>query len=334
MKLLCYGASVTAQKFETGFFQQLTEGKLKERFSEIERVSFGASQYEYAGYAFINDVLIEKPDICFIDWLTPGMKAFSTFKIDLLNQVLLERGCVPVWGFFPRVRNFSDLPEAYYQVEKSANEFQVPFVDFRSEMPDFTKQPDKYLRDDVHTTLLGAQKYSDKITSVIEDILPKREDILSNAKNTDKFYSFSQEGIKPPSINRVDVEVNNDTALEFEFHFSGGLLEVFFETDVGPHMCLTKFSLLHENEVVFEQIFNNADPWSHYKRHMVIETLRKRFPKGLYRLVVKKYNGNPFDDKQTKKPIVEKWVDSDRYLLIKRASISVTDFKISTIKGN
>ena len=332
MKLLCYGASVTAQKFETGYFQQLTQSSLKEYFTEIDRVAFGASQYEYAGYAFMSDVLSAKPDFCFIDWLTPGMKAFSAFKIDLLNQTLLAQNCIPVWGFFPRVRNFSDLPEAYYQVEKSANEFHVSFIDFRSEMPDFEEHPEKYLRDDVHTTLTGAQCYAKKLTSTITDLLGERDNILSSAKNSAKYESFAEQKLVPPTVKVVDETINNDNALKFNFKFGGGLLEIFFETDVGPHMCLTHFSLFQDEQLVFEQIFNNADPWSHYKRHMVIETLRKRFPEGSYRLVVKKQHGNPFDEKQTKKPIGEHWEDNDRYLPIKRASISVSDFNFQTIQ--
>ncbi len=332
MKLLCYGASVTAQKFETGYFSQLLESNLNENFSEIERIAFGASQYEYAGYAFINDVLEKKPDVCFIDWLTPGMKAFSPFKIDLLNQALLAQNCLPVWGFFPRVKNFNELPEAYNQVKASATQYHVPFIDFRTEMPDFPSEPEKYLRDDVHTTLEGALCYANKIVTEINDILPKLPSLIKRARNSEKYLNFASEKVNPPSIRNIGKTIDNDNSIEFNFNFPGGLLEVFFETDVGPHMCLTQFSLFNEEELVFEHIFNNADPWSHYKRHMVIETLRKRFPQGNYRLVVKKQSGNPFDEKQTKKPIEENWEEHERFLLIKRASISVADFEVKTCK--
>lgn len=333
MKLLCYGASVTAQKFESGYFQHLEKDlSLCRAFSEIRRVAFGASQYEYAGYAFMNDVLLEDANICLIDWLTPGMKSFSNFKIDLLNQSLLNQGCLPIWLFFPRVRNFSDLPEAYYQVEKSAANYRVPFLDLRTEMSDFEDDPRRYLRDDVHTTEEGAFLYSKKISSVLNDVLPSLKDRVETSKKTPQYVSFEKENVVPPTIKEIGVELNNDNNLEFHFSYPGGFFEVFFETDIGPHMCLTEFTLFLDGELFHNQVYNNADPWSHYKRHMVIETFRKRIPSGNYTLRVSKFAGNPFQDKKTKKPLTEDWIDNDRHLTIKRASLSVSDFTFATNK--
>lgn len=109
MNLVCFGASVTAQSTEAGYFQQLLRSSSICSFSSVQKVAFGASHFEYAGYGFIQDVLDMEPDVCIIDWLTPSMKGFSEYKIHLLNWSLLEIGAFPIWFFFLGVVIFITL---------------------------------------------------------------------------------------------------------------------------------------------------------------------------------------------------------------------------------
>tara|TARA_R110001583_G_scaffold159826_1_gene311720 strand:+ start:2794 stop:3801 length:1008 start_codon:yes stop_codon:yes gene_type:complete len=329
MKLICYGASVTAQKFETGYVQQLVDTPSANKFECIEKVAFGASQFEYAGYAFMQDVIDKKPDICVIDWLTPSMKGFNSFKIDLLNRALLDINCYPLWMFFPRVNNFQNLPEAYTQVQSSAEKFGVGFIDVREYMTDFLDNPKKYLRDAVHTTLNGAKLYADIISEALIPIVVQHSKLLTDAKQSLIYSETKAQNLPVPCIKEIETTIDNSKGLEFNFKYLGGFFEVYFDTEIGPEICLLNFQLYRNGEVYYEKTFNNVDPWSYYSRVMVVETLRKRIPEGNYRLVISKKPGNPFFGKETKKPVELICDDQDRHLNIKRISITVDEFEVS-----
>ena len=333
MKLVCYGASVTAQQKETGYFQQLESASCASQFESIEKVAFGASQFEYAGYAFMRDVLEKKPDLCVIDWLTPSMKGFNEFKIDLLNQALLEINCLPIWVFFPRTDNFDNIPEAYNQVLKSAERFGVSFLDLRDYLVDFTNDPQKYLRDAVHTTLEGAKCYAKVINQKIESVLPSIGEHIARAKLSQGYSDTSQKNLAIPLIKPVIFTLNSNTSAVLEFDFKGGLFEVFFEAEIGPFICYWDFTLYHEEEIIYKETLNNADPWCFYRRSMVIETIRKRLAPGSYKLHIKKRDGNPMLEKTTRKPIEEHWEDKDRFIEIKRVSVTADNFNMSVIRS-
>lgn len=326
MKILCYGASVTAQKFESGYFQQLSDLLASDSQYTLERVTFGASQFEYAGYAFMSDVIDKQPDICIIDWLTPGMTSFNQYKIDLLNYSLIKSGCVPIWVFFPRVDNFSNVPDSYRQVTESANNFNIPFIDARTSLPNFIGNEIKYLRDKVHTTFEGARIYANAIFDTLSTVTTELENALENAKHSSGYSCFNDSAYSVPLVKPLEAVVDDSHQLIIEFEFNGGFLEIFLETVVGPHLCYLSFTVFKDNEVVDVITFNPADPWCHYERNMVVETLRKRYPSGNYKIVVSKQSGNPFEDIKTKKVIEQQCPDSDRYMSVSRISINCNSF--------
>ncbi|GAB5380442.1 MAG: hypothetical protein Alis3KO_25820 [Aliiglaciecola sp.] len=332
MKLLFYGASVTAQKFETGYYQQIEQSSLTTRFSEIERIAFGASQFEFAGYAFMQDAISIDADVCVIDWLTPSMPSFTAFKIPLLNYALLKSGCLPVWVFFPRTSNFDALPEAYNQVKKSCEQFGLPFIDVRPSMKGFIDEPSRYLRDAVHTTLEGAKLYSDIIEKSLSDLDVRST--LNRARESDGFVELSNMNYQIPVVNSCELTINDQQSLELEFSFNGGLLEIFFDTFVGPHLCLLKFEVILESNVVHCETINPADRWSHYKRKMVVETLRKRLKSGQYIVRVHKLSGDPFSDIETVKPLQEQYDNADRFVELNRISLNAESVKVRSNTGN
>ncbi|WP_342804832.1 hypothetical protein [Alteromonas sp. M12] len=329
MKLVCYGASVTAQKNDTGYFQQLVESSCASSFSSIEKVAFGASQFEYAGYSFMQDVLDYKPDICVIDWLTPSMPGFNAFKIDLLNYALLSINCLPVWVFFPRVNNFSNLPNSFAQVSDSTQQFSLNFLDLRSEMPDFLDDPKKYLRDAVHTTLDGAKCYAKAINNELKKVISEFDERLSLAKLSEGYKLTAEKKYSIPLIKESEFTIDSFCSLEIDFQYKGGFFEVYFDTDIGPHICFLDCTLYKDGELFDHQIFNKVDPWCYYKRSKIIVVLRKRIPAGNYKLVIQKGNGNPFEERETRKPVEEHWNEVDRYISVKRISATADDFKLS-----
>lgn len=332
MKILCYGASVTAQKNETGYFQHLENSPCKNHFSSIERVAFGASQYEYAGYAFMQDVIEARPNICIIDWLTPSMPAFNAFKIDLLNRALLEINCLPIWVYFPRTNSYDVVPEAYKQVKKSSNDFSLDFIDLRESMPGFMNDPSKYLRDAVHTNLEGAICYANKISEVVNNVMPKLDEYLDRAKNSDGFLNSRLKKYSTPIVSDTYLKIDSYSGIEIDVVHEGGLFELFFETEVGPHMCLLDFEIYVDGRIFHKETINSVDPWCYYERGMVIETIRRRIPENNYKIIVKKAIGNPFLDKAIRKPIEDTIPNEDRFLEIRRISASAKEFRVSPNK--
>lgn len=329
MKLVCYGASVTAQTNETGYVQQLMESSCAKYFSSIEKVAFGASQFEYAGYSFMQDVLDQKPDICVIDWLTPSMPGFNAFKIDLLNYALLAQDCLPIWVFFPRINNFENVPNSFEQVKVSANKFSIDLLDLRSEMPDFRANAYHYLRDDVHTTQAGAKCYSNKISRHVVISLLNIKERIAQARESEGFKETLLKNYSIPLIKPIQASINSQQIVEIDFNYDGGFFEVYFDTEIGPHICYLDFKLYKEGELFYDETFNKVDPWCYYNRSMIIETLRKRIPEGSYKLVISKGIGNPFTEKETRKPVEELWDESDRFILIKRISVTTPHYELS-----
>lgn len=331
MKLVCYGASVTAQKNESGYVQQLKDLSCAQRFSTIEKVAFGGSQFEYAGYAFMQDVIDLKPDICVIDWLTPSMPSFSEFKIDLLNYTLLKRNCLPIWVFFPRVDNYDSLSPSYQQIQDSARRFNIKFIDLRESILDFSDAPEKYLRDVVHTTLEGAVRYANAIDSVLMQTLTYFSEEVNSAK-TSSGYVKSTSLVNPvPTVIAEELKIDSSRGFEICFRYSGGLFELYFDTCVGPHICYLDILLFKAGDLVYETKLNRVDPWCYYNRAMVIDVLRKRLDAGEYRLVIKYGGGNPFSEKETRKPIEEIIIDDDRYLVVNRLSLNVDDCDLTVL---
>lgn len=320
MKLVCYGASVTAQQSDTGYFHNLCSSRLNQRFDVIERITFNASLFEYAGYGFIGDVLAQTPDICLIDWLTPTLDRFSNYKIILLNKTLLDQNCLPVWVFFPRTDNFKNLPEAYEQVKQEAKRFKAPFIDLLDFLPDFAANASEYLRDAVHTTKAGAEVYARCIVEQIENIHLKQH--LLAAKNSEGYRSARELPFLVPSLLDIGKTISSDTSVEITFDWAGGFLEIFLDTTVGPHVPNLNFAVYRNGVSEFDEKLNPADRWCYYQRRMAVATLRRELPQGLYKVIISKGEGNPFDIKQTDKPIEESVPDESRYLEIKRLAIN------------
>ena len=187
-------------------------------------------------------------------------------------------------------------------------------------MYDFKDDPAKYLREAVHSTKEGATTYSKTIVESLLDINLNAK--LEEAKQSQGFQDAMDMDYQVSYVLEVNKSINSDSSIEISFDWLGGFFEMFFDTTVGPHVPLLNFCVYRDGEKDFDERINPTEPWCFYQRLMVVETLRKRLPKGTYRVVVSKLDGNPFLEKQTKKPIDVEVVDSERYLDIKRISMN------------
>ena len=152
-----FGASVTQQKNGyVDFFAKLCEDTIN-----VKKYGYGSMHIYDAGISFINNVINDKPNYCFIDWFSTGfINADSYIKqfIDTIVLKLIEINCVPIFLLFDRKDMCTKILDMYNYVTDYANQNNINYISM------FNNQNiDKLLRDCVHTTELGANHYGNII---------------------------------------------------------------------------------------------------------------------------------------------------------------------------
>lgn len=316
MKVVIYGASVTAQKGDSGYFDILDE-KLKHNEEDLElvRIPFGASHLQFAGIAMIQKVLNVKPDICILDWVTPSTKVFPKNIVERINSILTSNNIKPIWVLFPRADDNLCERECCQQIKKtSSNEIDV-----------FSFQESKYkeenleniLRDTVHTNKNGAQVYSQFMLDIIKNQSKKKPEIKNKNPEEEKIpFIFDSSGV-----------INNNSNLKTTFEVVRRCnISLYLHAKIGPFSPVLKISLKDENGNFLERHCKNVvDPWCYYERNMLLNlpTL-KNVNIGYYTLEIELDDKNPFENLETLKPRdfeLDKISNLDRYLEIKEISI-------------
>ncbi len=300
---MCYGASVTAQKKQSGYFTHLQKHFENKSNFELSKLSFGASHFDYAGYGYAKQMLEEKPDIALIDWLTPSMKKFSLDKIINLNNELIKLGCLPIWVNFPRKDDLNCQRECYTQVKKVALKSGAIFFDLIEQLS-AEKIENEYLRDIVHTTECGAEKYASKIIELIDSIVISDFElkILPLDKPIDIF-----------SIYDIESLIDKGSPLLMKVIKTTDLspIELLLNTRIGPNSCFIDIEIYDESGVLIEtKIINPTDPWCHYSRDMILPTVRLPYLKESYSIKLKHGGDNALDDVKLKGEVREPLEDN------------------------
>ncbi|TCS41947.1 hypothetical protein [Reinekea marinisedimentorum] len=325
MKLLCYGASVTAQKDKGGYFYHLERLYAPCEEVEIERLSYGASHFDYAGYAYAECLVKAKPDVCIVDWLTPSMKVFSEEKIKRFNLHLLKNGVFPVWVHFPRADDLKGQRECYKQVVDCCNLLAIPFIDMCEHLRDIVVEPSKYLRDVVHTNSFGAREYAKVLYHRLNELDFDSLDCWA--------YAESENYPRLPKVISVDDYVSLDHSFSFSFEvLSERALEVLALSSIGPSMCNLKVQLVKEGKSLAELDVRPADPWCYYSRVMVLPPWKFQVSSGQYTLVVSYLDGDPLEGIQLRGDVGEGAVlnAADRAMYIEQISINADRFFVLT----
>lgn len=291
LKILCYGASVTAQKDESGYVQQLRELLPNEHYS-IKKIGRGASHFEYAGFGYAREILDYEPDILIVDWLTPSMKKFNQRKVDLFNEYFISKGIVPIWVNFPRKDDLENQRECYLQVKKSCEKYDLTLLDVTKYVKE---DPEKYLRDIVHTSKEGAVLYAAYLAEIIQNQHYSLGNITSNCT-----FDF-------PKCKEVNSILNNNKSYSQDIHGGVNSLEVLIECYIGPNVPFIKVTAYGSNdsEEVSEKIINPADPWCYYSRKMVLPSIKFQMECEIIKLTIEVANGDPFEDINLLKDINE-----------------------------
>lgn len=335
MKIVCYGASVTAQNEQAGYYHALKKAFINQPEIELFQVSFAASVFDQAGYGFMRAIEseIKNPDICIIDWLTPGSVSFNEKKITALSTFLLSKNCLPLWVNFPRTDDINNQRKCYKQVKNHCEQLGLPFLDVY-EHPSINKLPlEDIIRDKVHTTPLGGQLYAEVIASFIKNLKIDQYEI-SNKKAIDFDSTHIPEIINKEFSLTAETEVNLEFSVERDLNF-----ELYFLGEIGPYTPLLELIILNESLDHIENIkINCLDMWSHYNRKKCIKILWKKIKKGEYKLTIRSLNEHAVLDVELKKPIDKSKYPSENLLSLPINQISfnaeLKKFEVKEVEKN
>ncbi len=152
MNISFFGASITQQK--TGYVHSFKE--LNPTYN-IQQFGYGGMYITDAGICFIDDVIYQKPDYCFIDWFSPACyrppEKIEEY-LDAIVEKLLNINCHVIFLFFYRKQMDPGWFQMFDYLKKYANQYNIVCYDLSN-----LSDPDQYLRDNIHTNSLGSEKY-------------------------------------------------------------------------------------------------------------------------------------------------------------------------------
>lgn len=175
MRIVFFGASVTQQK--NGYVDCFK--RLYKNATVIKR-GYGGMHLSDAGICFLDNVVKLKPEICFIDWFSTGYCNQDEEALLYIDTILYKLGkidCRVIFLTFPYFDARGKKKEFYREVKKYLKSKNVELITV-DEMID-EQNYNLVLRDDIHTTPIGSQKYAENIyeylmannkVSVIQDI--------------------------------------------------------------------------------------------------------------------------------------------------------------------
>lgn len=291
IKVLCYGASVTAQKDASGYVQQLIDLLPNNKF-DVAKIGRGASHFEYAGFGFSREIEAHNPDILIVDWLTPSMKSFSQNKIDIFNEHFISLGIHIIWVNFPRKDDLKNERPCFRQVNNSCQKYGITFLDINSHI---MHDPDKYLRDSVHTTQEGAVLYAELLAQAVHNAISSSTPI----------YTLKH---VLPSINKVSATVSLNSPFCIELDGTSNSLEILIECFIGPNTPMLNVRAFGDERIgeVEELTVNPVDPWCYYTRKMVLPIILVKLKSKIKKIELSVGEGDPFENVVLNKEIKEK----------------------------
>jgi len=274
MNILFYGASVTAQSGNSGYFNYLHRIDLN-----FERLAFPSSQFYNAGFFNahrVKDLLI-KPDIIFFEWSTTGENDFDIDKLYYFLNEMQVNDILPIFLILPKITEYKNNRISDDQLYKISNESKVPLLDLRHLLSNNAHTD--ILRDGVHTTELGAKLYANCILEFLESDISLTVKNLKIEKSLDYNISYYN----------VDLILNENEKLIFDFKSKDINSEVVASLIKGPSTPILEYV---SNEVIDKKSF--FDPWCYYEREnfdtlISATTLNKIFSNSIEIKISKQY---------------------------------------------
>lgn len=173
-----FGASVTAQGYHhstgqaSGYYPYIKEyyAKMHPEY-QIVRTSAGSSHFNDAGFCLLDEVLQTAPNIVVFDWHSTSLQSFDPILFDEAVSKVVASGAQLLLVIFPRKSSVGShmQRECIKQAYQATGNF-VHILDLYEESA-VVDAIDDILRDECHTTQIGAKVYSDIVIAKLEDLL-------------------------------------------------------------------------------------------------------------------------------------------------------------------
>jgi len=212
-RIAFFGASITQQK--TGYvhwFKNLNPDL------DIYQYGYGSMYIHDAGICYIDEVIKNNPQFCFLDWFSPACyRPPEKIKdyLDAIIQKLFSIKCRPIFLFFYRKNMDNGWFTMFDYLKNYANMYCINFIDLSR-----IKNADDCLRDTIHTNEYGAQVYGDIINSQFHNM-----NFIENNKiiQQNKYSNIKCLEINQTYKHILTIHSNNESSIV-------GILQ-----DIGPY---------------------------------------------------------------------------------------------------
>jgi hypothetical protein len=283
MNVSFYGASVTKQKDGMAEYFKLNNPEFN-----VFIHGYGGMFLKDAGMCFIDDVLENKPDYCFIDWFSPLPLAPSEEDlIDYLDTLVYrftKENCILIFILLYRYdvyredeKYISEKRLKYYDIIRDyAKKYKIQVIDLCKELLDNSDKRN-ILRDVVHTTPDGSKVYSEYIENEFKNNL-NNYCLVKTLPPKNKYSDIKKIKINKKIYDKLKIFGNGEIV---------GIHQI-----VGPHSGIINLKDSLDNI----QKYKVWDQYCHYEReHVTIETKLNNF-------LQLEITNDEFDRSKIKKP--------------------------------
>ena len=181
MNIAFFGASITQQK--SGYVHWFK--KLNPNYN-IQQFGYGSMYITDAGICFIDDVIAQKPDYCFLDWFSPACyrppEKINEY-LDVIVEKLFNINCRIIFLFFYRKQMDPGWFVMFDYLKEYASNYGINYIDLSK-----LEEADQYLRDTIHTNDLGSKKYGEIINATFHSMKFKDDNISPKSNKWNNIF--------------------------------------------------------------------------------------------------------------------------------------------------
>jgi hypothetical protein len=255
-----FGASVTAQK--TGYvhhFKRLVGDDFK-----VNAHGYGSMHIRDAGMCFVDEVLLDNPNYCFIDWFSTGCTPTGPelkLHLDTFRYKFGLKGCRIIFLLLGGSESHMSekRAEMYKQVMEYSAEHGIACMDVAGHVKQFPAQ--ELYRDTVHTLDFGSKAYGEFIhRSFLKGVSSMNERNHPVAQKTK--YSEIKKVMIDADVIRERISIVGDAEIV-------GLYQ-----NIGPYSGAV--GVISDGR---RSVQNLWDCWCYYERKVL--KIRQKFEKNL-----------------------------------------------------
>jgi hypothetical protein len=203
-----------------------------------------------AGICKIDEIILEDPNICFIDWFSTGFitkdKEYLYILLDCIVRKLILINCKIVFLLLDRLDMSENRIVMYNHIMNYANVYNINYIELYN-----NQNVNELLRDTVHTNKEGALLYSSKIYDYFIKNILNNNIIYCNLPNENEYSN----------INCVKI----NKRVNFSIELNGKFKLIGIQQKIGPFSGIVEITR-NNSETYNEKLW---DIWCHFTRNNI-----------------------------------------------------------------